>query len=249
MQTKINFYKDTIAINCLAKDLENAKNVVDALDGNACIGLLSSDFASVNDAVIEVNKWLKELPCVSVGLGAGNPNFAVNAAKIAGETNPGHVNQTFPFSGFTAGYLEAKNANDTIVNSLISPTGTIGKVRVATGVLSSSQEGGIMDVESAIALILDMGAHSAKFFPMKGLDHIEEFKYIAKICVDMGMKMIEPTGGIDENNLVKIVEVALNSGIKKCMPHVYTSIINKDTGLTEIASIKKIYQDIKSLVG
>ncbi|MDR0485078.1 MAG: KDGP aldolase, partial [Alphaproteobacteria bacterium] len=110
MDTKIKFYKDTIAINCLAKDINNAKEVVDSLEGHACIGLLSSDFNSVESAVAEVNKWLEVLPCVSVGLGAGNPSFSMPAALIAGETNPGHVNQTFPFAGFTAGYLKAKNA-------------------------------------------------------------------------------------------------------------------------------------------
>ncbi|MDR0484744.1 MAG: KDGP aldolase, partial [Alphaproteobacteria bacterium] len=136
-----------------------------------------------------------------------------------------------------------------LVNALVSPTGTVGKVKVSTGILSSKQNDGIIDVESAIALILDMGGHSIKFFPMKGLEHIDEFKYIAKTAASMGMELIEPTGGIDENNLMQIVETALNAGVKKCMPHIYTSIIDKDTGLTKLSSTKKIFNDIKAMLG
>ncbi|MDR2008587.1 MAG: KDGP aldolase [Alphaproteobacteria bacterium] len=249
METKINFYKNQIAINCLAKDITNAIDVNNALQGHACVGLLSSNFDSVEAAVLEVKKYLEVLPCVSVGLGAGNPSFSNMAALIAGETDAGHVNQTFPFAGFTAGYLQGREAHKTIINALVSPTGVLGKVRVATGVLSSQVADGIIDVESAIALILDMGAHSLKFFPMGGLKHIEEFKYICGVAANMGMELIEPTGGIDEHNLMPIMEAALNAGVKKCMPHIYTSIINKESGLTEIAKIEKIYKDIRTLLG
>lgn len=43
----INFYRGRVAINVLACDLENAREVYDASEGHAVIGVLSSQFADV----------------------------------------------------------------------------------------------------------------------------------------------------------------------------------------------------------
>ena len=44
---KINFYRNRVAINVLAKDIANAREIFDAAEGHAVIGVLSAQFSSV----------------------------------------------------------------------------------------------------------------------------------------------------------------------------------------------------------
>ena len=105
---QINFYRNRVAINVLAKDIANAREIYDAAEGHAAIGVLSAQFASVEDGVQEVKRWMAEVPCISVGLGAGDPAQYYKAAMIAAKVHPAHVNQTFTGCGFAAGALAAK---------------------------------------------------------------------------------------------------------------------------------------------
>lgn len=67
----IEFYRGRVAINILACDLENAREIYDAAEGHAVIGVLSSQFADVEQGVQEVARWTRAIPAISVGLGAG----------------------------------------------------------------------------------------------------------------------------------------------------------------------------------
>ncbi len=70
---QINFYRQRVAINVLAKDIANAKAIYEAAEGHAVIGVLSAQFATVEEGVPEVKRWMAEVPSISVGLGAGDP--------------------------------------------------------------------------------------------------------------------------------------------------------------------------------
>lgn len=65
----INFYRNKVAINVLAKDIANAREIYDAAEGHAVIGVLSAQFTSVDEGVREVKRWMTEVPSISVGLG------------------------------------------------------------------------------------------------------------------------------------------------------------------------------------
>lgn len=80
---------------------------------------------------------MAEVPCISVGLGAGDPAQYYKAAMIAAKVHPAHVNQTFTGCGFAAGALAATGGEKTHINALVSPTGTPGEVLISTGVCSS----------------------------------------------------------------------------------------------------------------
>ncbi len=69
-----------------------------------------------------------------------------------------------------------------MVNGLVSPTGKVGFVNIATGPLSSSSTSTEVPIDSAIALLKDMGGSSLKYFPMKGLAHKDEYKAVAEAC-------------------------------------------------------------------
>jgi len=245
---RIHFYKDKFAINLLAKDLDNAVEVVDALDGNALVGVLSKDFATDEECAARVREYLQKLPNVSVGMGGGDPTMAARAARVAAMTNPGHVNQSFTEAMYCAGLLKASGCEDTMSNCMIYPTGTVGKVQISTGCVSDSHEKGIVDIETALCMMKDVGLISVKFFNMHGLRHLEELKALAEGCVKFGIPMIEPTGGIDPDNVAEIAKVCFDAGVERVMTHIYSSIIDKETGLTRVDLAVKSYENLKKLV-
>ena len=46
----------------------------------------------------------------------------------------------------------------------------------------------------------------------------------------------------------EIMEIILGAGVKKVIPHVYSSIIDKETGNTRIEDVKKLLGIVKELV-
>lgn len=247
METKIKFYKNRLAINFLAKDKENGKEIYETMDGFTAIGVLSNKFNTVEEGIEYIKDFQKEIPSVSVGLGAGDPSQAHKAALIAASTNPGHVNQVFTSAAYAAGAMKILKSDETLINVLISPTGKIGKVKISTGELSSKESDAVVDVDTAMAMVLDMKAHSIKFFPMKGTKAIEELKIVAEACVRHKISMIEPTGGITIENFKEIVKVCLDAGVSKIMPHIYNSVIDSKTGKTKVEDVKKVYNIMKEL--
>ena len=70
----------------------------------------------------------------------------------------------------------------------------------------------------------------------------------AQACADSGIEMIELTGGIDVDNIRDVLNVCLRTGVKHIMPHIYSSMIDKKTGLTDPALVLKVMQIIKEMV-
>lgn len=248
LDTKIKFYNGRVALNVLAKNLENALEIDKATEGHSVVGLLSKNYDTVDEGVKEVNEYLGKLGVVSVGLGAGDPSQFEKAALISAKTDPGHVNQVFTGAAYAAGALKSQGFNRTYINVLMSPTGIPGKVKINTGELSSKEADAIADIDTAVAMLKDMRAHSVKFFPMKGLKGAEELKEIVKASEKAGLELIEPTGGIDLENFEEILKICLDSKIPRIMPHIYGSIIDSETGLTRIEDVKKLYEIVKKLV-
>lgn len=159
-------------------------------------------------------------------------------SRISAILQPQHVNQVFTGIGASRALL---GQNETIVNGLVSPTGKVGYVNIATGPLSSQAPATEVPIETAISLLKDMGGSSIKYFPMKGLAHKEEYIAVAKACADYDF-YLEPTGGIDLENFEEIVQIAIDAGVKKVIPHVYSSIIDSETGLTRPEDVKTLIQ-------
>lgn len=80
---------------------------------------------------------------------------------------------------------------------------------------------------------------------MKGLAHIEEYKSVAEACAKYDF-YLEPTGGIDLENFEEIVQIAVDAGVKKIIPHVYSSIIDSTTGDTRPEDVKTLLGMIKN---
>lgn len=241
-----HFYKNRVALNVLANSVENAEEIYNAAEGYVLVGVLSKDYPTVEAAVEAMKSYGTKIEdAVSIGLGAGDNRQAAVVAEIAKYYAGSHINQVFPAVGATKANLGEK---DSWINALVSPTGKIGYVNIATGPISAAQEEqAIIPVKAAIALIRDMGGKSLKYFPMKGLKHEAEYLAVAKACGEEGFAL-EPTGGIDKGNFEEILNIALEANVPKVIPHVYSSIIDKETGKTKVEDVRELLRIMQKVV-
>lgn len=166
-------------------------------------------------------------------------------SEISRQVQPQHVNQVFTGVATSRALL---GQQDTVVNGLVSPTGTPGLVKISTGPLSSKAPDGIVPVETAIALLKDMGGSSIKYFPMGGLQCRDEYIAVARACARHDF-WLEPTGGIDLDNFSEILQIALDAGVSKIIPHIYSSIIDKVSGNTRPDDVRQLMAMTRACVG
>lgn len=235
----LNLIGGRVALNVLAKDGPNARDVQEAAQGSALIGVTAKDFASVDEAVERINEMSALAGKMSIGLGAGDSSQWEKVISIAERVAPAHINQVFPVAGYTRAYLKARGLNP-VVNALVAPTGKPGVVRISTGPLSEAQPPAEVLVDTALSMLKECGISSVKFFPLEGERRLEELRSVAEAAVRVGIDIVEPTGGINEGNFEQILKVCLQSGVKIVIPHVYTAIVDKATGLTKPAAVANL---------
>ena len=245
MKLTPDFYKDRLCLNVLAGSKANARAIWEAAEGHVLVGVLSKNYASTEAAITDMREYAQLIDnAISVGLGAGDPNQSAMVSAIAAVLQPQHVNQVFTGVATSRALL---GQTQTVVNGLVSPTGTPGKVKISTGPLSSQGPDAIISVDSAIALLKDMGGSSIKYFPMGGLQAIEEYRAVAEACARHDF-WLEPTGGIDPDNYATIVQIALEAGVSKIIPHIYSSIIDKSSGNTRVEDVRQLLDISKRLL-
>ncbi len=246
MKLTPNFYRDRVCLNVLAGSKANASDVYEAAEGHVLVGVLSKNYPDVATAVADMREYAALIDnALSVGLGAGDPNQSEMVSLISREVQPQHVNQVFTGVATSRALL---GQNETVVNGLVSPTGTPGMVKISTGPLSSQEKDGIVPVDTAIALLKDLGCSSIKYFPMGGLKCRDEYQAVAEACARHDF-WLEPTGGIDLENYSEILKIALDAGVKKVIPHIYSSIIDKESGNTRPEDVRTLLEMTKKLVG
>ncbi|WP_256759358.1 KDGP aldolase family protein [Cohnella sp. WQ 127256] len=239
-------YKGRAALNVLTNSLDNAKAVFEAAEGYVLVGVLSKSYPTVEAAVASMKEYGKVVDeAVSIGLGAGDNRQAAVVAEIVKQYPGSHINQVFPAVGATRANL---GGQDSWINALVSPTGRVGYVNISTGPVSAAQsELAIVPVKTAIALIRDMGGNALKYFPMNGLSCEDELRAVASACAEEGFAL-EPTGGIDMENFETILSICLDAGVQQVIPHVYSSIIDKTTGATNVDDVAELLTIMKKLV-
>lgn len=229
----------TVRLNLLAKDRINALDIVEATEGQVYIGIMVKNFNSVDEAVEQILEFQQAKIPVSVGLGAGDPTQWKRVAEAAIRTKPVHVNQVFPAAGYTLAALKGVGSDHTLVNALISPAGSPGKVSVCTGPVSQKFQD-IISCDGAAAMLREIGVHSVKFYPIEGQSRLEEVAEMVRASVRQGITIFEPTGGIDIHSVHKVVEVCAENGAEIIIPHIYTALVDKTTGLTNPKEAAKL---------
>lgn len=238
-----NYLENRICLNVLANSVENAKACYQAAEGHVVLGVLSKNYGTDQAAIDDMKRYQAATNnALSVGLGAGDPKQSQMVTRLSAVLQPQHVNQVFTGVGASRALL---GQNETVINGLVSPTGKVGWVNIAIGPLSSQTPAAVVPIETAIALLKDMGGSSIKYFPMKGLAHLEEYQAVAVACAKHGF-YLEPTGGIDLDNFAEIVQIAVDAGVKKIIPHVYSSIIDSKTGDTRPEDVAKLLAMMKN---
>ncbi|WP_127959828.1 2-dehydro-3-deoxy-phosphogluconate aldolase [Serratia microhaemolytica] len=246
MKLTPNYYQDRVCLNVLAGSKQNAQQVYEAAQGHVLVGVLSKNYPDVESAISDMRSYAALIDnALSIGLGAGDPKQSMMVSLIAQQVQPQHVNQVFTGVATSRALL---GQSETVVNGLVSPTGRVGWVKISTGPLSAQAPDGIVPVETAIALLKDMGGSSIKYFPMGGLKHKDEYQYVAQACAEYDF-MLEPTGGIDLDNFEPLLEIALRAGVKQVIPHIYSSIIDPESGHTRPEDVKTLLEITKKLLG
>ncbi|MDW2743037.1 2-dehydro-3-deoxy-phosphogluconate aldolase [Atlantibacter subterraneus] len=246
MKLTPNFYRDRVCLNVLAGSKDNAREIYQAAEGHVLVGVLSKNYPDVASAVADMREYAALIDnALSVGLGAGDPNQSAMVSEISRQVQPQHVNQVFTGVATSRALL---GQNDTVVNGLVSPTGTPGQVKISTGPLSSQAADGIVPIDTAIALLKDMGGSSIKYFPMGGLACRDEYQAVAEACARNNF-WLEPTGGIDLENFGEILQMALDAGVSRIIPHIYSSIIDKVSGNTRPDDVRQLLAITRACVG
>lgn len=246
MKLTPNFYRDRVCLNVLAGSKDNAREIYQAAEGHVLVGVLSKNYPDVASAVADMREYALLIDnALSVGLGAGDPNQSAMVSEISRQVQPQHVNQVFTGVATSRALL---GQNDTVVNGLVSPTGTPGQVKISTGPLSSQAVDGIVPIDTAIALLKDMGGSSIKYFPMGGLACRDEYQAVAEACARNNF-WLEPTGGIDLENFGEILQIALDAGVSRIIPHIYSSIIDKVSGNTRPDDVRQLLAITRACVG
>ncbi|MDV7024866.1 KDGP aldolase family protein [Atlantibacter subterranea] len=246
MKLTPNFYRDRVCLNVLAGSKDNAREIYQAAEGHVLVGVLSKNYPDVASAVADMREYAALIDnALSVGLGAGDPNQSAMVSEISRQVQPQHVNQVFTGVATSRALL---GQNDTVVNGLVSPTGTPGQVKISTGPLSSQAVDGIVPIDTAIALLKDMGGSSIKYFPMGGLACRDEYQAVAEACARNNF-WLEPTGGIDLENFGEILQIALDAGVSRIIPHIYSSIIDKVSGNTRPDDVRQLLAITRACVG
>ena len=140
--------------------------------------------------------------------------------------------------------LVPAGASFSLGNRTVTWAGPDGEASIP---LSAGQPDGIVPIDTAIALLKDMGGNSVKFFPMGGLACRAEYQTVAEACARHGF-WLEPTGGIDLDNFEEIVRIALDAGVEKVIPHVYSSIIDSASGQTRPEDVRTLLTMVKGLL-
>lgn len=240
----LNFYKGRVCLNCLTNSVDNTKEIFAAANGHVAVGILSANYPDVEQAVEDMKRYQIAVDNnISVGLGAGNPGQWKAVADISGQIKPKHINQTFTAGGYT----RAKTGEGPFLNSMVAPCGKVGYVKISTGPLCKDMEPAIVPVKTAIAMAKEQGADSLKYFPMGGLKVKEEYEAVAAACAESGFGL-EPTGGIDLDNFSEILKIAVDAGVEHIIPHVYSSIIDKESGATRISDVVKLFDMIREIL-
>ena len=140
MKLTPNFYRDRVCLNVLAGSKEPTPAPFTRRRKVMCWWACSPKITRTWRARLRTCANTRALidNALSVGLGAGDPNQSAMVSEISRQVQPQHVNQVFTGVATSRALL---GQNETVVNGLVSPTGTVGMVKISTGPLSSDSAG------------------------------------------------------------------------------------------------------------
>ena len=119
------------------------------------LGVLSKNYETDEATIDDMKNTSGNQQRFICRLRSGDPNQSQMVARLSEVLQPQHVNQVFTGVGASRALLRQ---DETVINGLVSPTGKVGYVNIATGPLSSGAPAAEVPIETAIKLLKDMGA-------------------------------------------------------------------------------------------
>lgn len=241
----INYYNGRVCLNVLGGSLENARDIYEATEHHVEVGVLTANYPDVPSCVEDMERYMDVLDGnLSIGLGGGNPKQCYMVCDVAEQVHANHINQAFCMVSAT----RRAAGPESHVNTMCAPSGIPGMVNISAGPISKgSVAPALVPADTLIDIVREMGGDSIKFFPMGGLKCEAELRALAEACARKDF-ILEPTGGINLDNFDEIMHVILDVGVKKVIPHVYSSIIDKEMGCTRIEDVRTLLAKVKVLV-
>lgn len=230
-----------ILINIQCSAIEQCIEVRERYGNVFLTGITAKSYPELDEGIHTIQALQENGIRVSAGLGDGASSQWERALQLALSCNTEHLNQVFPAAALSQSLID-KKGNRTVTNALIRPTGRVGYVQIGTGPMSEKEES-VVSIRTAAAMLKETYVKSLKFFPIKGLQHLEELKEAARIAGEFDM-MMEPTGGITPDNVEVIVRICLEAGAKYVMPHLYGSL-KDETGAIDFEKMDKAVAAIK----
>ena len=127
----------------------------------------------------------------------------------------------------------------TVVNALVIGQQDEDWVAIQTGSASSDEEPHI-HTRDVVNILKGIGIHSLKVDFNKHPPNQEWLNRLAREVSVAGIRMIELSSGISQDNVLPLIDLCLNAGIPYIMPHVFSDLLDDSTGKTRPDAVRQL---------
>ena len=191
-----NYYRDRVCLNVLAGSKENAVDIYEAAEGHVLVGVLSKNYPDIprRRRHAGLRQAYRQRPLHRAGavIRASPPWWRAGPPVAA----PARQSGCSPGSGQPG--AARSGLRPPLVNGLVSPPAPRHGEDLPLAPSSSSLDG-IVPIDTAIALLMDMGRQLGKFFPW-GSACRAEYQAAAEACARHGFGWSLPAASILENS-------------------------------------------------
>jgi 2-dehydro-3-deoxy-phosphogluconate aldolase len=227
-----------------ALNFDNAVAVNEALEGAGIVAISSKDYPSAESLAEEAGKYREKFGVVSIALAGGDytqTDQVINASLLS---KPDHINVPFELASYAKGKLEQAGLTSVLVNALVLETEDEEQVAITVDP-SREDRNVILKIRDAVSIISGWGIKSVKAqFTKKALS-LNWLSNIASASEAVGLELIEPSSGINLDNVNDVIYTCMEHGSALLLPHVFGALIDKRTGLTKPEAVRMLVDQTK----
>lgn len=227
-----------------ALNVDNALVVNDALDGAGIVAVISKNYPSAESLAEDVNKFRERLGVVSIALGGGDFTQAEQVLNASLLSKPDHINMPFELASYVQGRLEQAELKNVLVNALVLEAEDENQVSITVDPIRKDRNV-ILEIRDAVSLICGWGIKSVKAQFTKRPVNLDWLSNIARASEAVGLELIEPSSGINLDNVNDVIYACLEYGSALLLPHVFSPLIDKRTGLTKPEAVRMLVDRTK----
>ena len=227
-----------------AFNFDNAVVVNDALEGAGIVALISKNYPSAEALAEDVIKSKEELGVVSIALGGGDFAQAEQVLNASLLSKPDHINVPFELASYAQGRLEQAGLMNVLVNALVLEAEDENQVAITVDP-NHEDRNVILEIRDAVSIIYGWGIKSVKAVFGKKALNFDWLANIARAAETVGLELIEPSSGINLDNVNEVIYTCLEHGSALLLPHVFSPLIDKRTGLTKPEDVRMLVDRIK----